>query len=283
VTFEDIRTDARFRVPNLHREHRIVSGISVVIPGQPLPYGILGACSTKPARFSDQDVNFLQALANIVATSIEHRKLEDDLLAVSSAEQRRIGHDLHDGLGQQLAGIKFVAELAAKKMSPKVEISKEMKQISTAIREAILQTRMLARGLSPVDVESGGLMAALKELAENTERLFRISCRFECPQPILIHDNTVATHLYRLAQEAIQNAVRHGHATRVKVLLAKSGATTTLSIQDNGRGISTGAKVPQGMGLRIMQYRARSIDGKLTVKPAPLKGTKVVCTFKNSL
>jgi two-component system CheB/CheR fusion protein len=283
VIVEDIRTDTRFRDPPLRREHGIVSGIRVVIPGQPLPYGILGACSTKPTRFSGEDVNFLQALANIVATSIEHRKLEKDLLAASSAEQRRIGHDLHDGLGQQLAGIKFVAELAARKMPPNVAIKKEMKQITKAIHEAILQTRLLARGLSPVDVESGGLMAAFKELAENTERLFHIACQFECPQSILIHDNTVATQLYRVAQEAILNAVKHGHATRVKVSLAKSGALTTLTILDNGRGISAEAQVHQGMGLRIMHYRARTIGAKLTVKPAPKKGTKVVCAFKDSL
>jgi signal transduction histidine kinase len=283
VTFEDIRTDARFRASWLHQEHGIVSGITVVIPGQPVPFGILGACATKPTRFSGEDVNFLQALANIVATSIEHRKLEADLLEVSGAEQRRMGHDLHDGLGQQLAGIKFIAELAAKKMSPKVDIKKEMKQITEAIHEAILQTRMLARGLSPVDVESGGLMAALKELTEITERIFRIACRFECPQPILVYDNTVATHLYRVAQEAIQNAVKHGHPTRVKVSLAKSGANTTLTILDNGLGIGAGIKVPQGMGLRIMHYRARTIGGILTVQPAPRKGTKVVCTFKNTL
>jgi chemotaxis methyl-accepting protein methylase/signal transduction histidine kinase len=283
VVVEDSRTDPRFRVSRLHREHEIRSGISVVIPGQPQPFGILAACSIKPTRFSDEDVNFLQALANIVATSIEHRKLEGDLLTVSSTEQRRIGHDLHDGLGQQLAGIKFVAELAAQKMPPKLEIKREMKLITRAIHEAILQTRMLARGLSPVDVESSGLMAALKELAENTERLFRISCWFECPQSILIHDNTVATQLYRIAQEAIQNAVKHGRATRVKISLTRSGMTTTLTILDNGLGISTGMPIHHGMGLRIMHYRARTIGGKLTVKPAPKKGTKVVCTFKESL
>ena len=133
-----------------------------------------------------------------------------------------------------------------------------------------------------MDVEANGLMAALKELTENTERLFRLSCRFECPEPILIHDNTAATHLYRLAQEAIQNAVKHGHATRVKVSLARSGASTTLTILDNGLGISTEAQAHQGMGMRIMHYRARTIGAKLTVKPAPKKGTKVVCAFKNT-
>ena len=282
VIVENIRTDSRFRASRLQQEHGIVSGVSVVIPGQPLPFGILGASSTKPTRFSSEDVNFLQALANIVATSIEHRTLEEDLLAVSNSEQRRIGHDLHDGLGQQLAGIKFVAELAARKMSPKVDIKKEMKQITKAIHEAIIQTRMLARGLSPVDVESNGLVAALKDLTENTEKLFRISCQFECPEEILIHDNTVATHLYRVVQEAIQNAVKHGHATRVKVSLVRSGAVTTLTVLDNGLGISTGAQIPHGMGLRIMHYRARTIGGKLSVKPMPKKGTKVVCTFKNN-
>ena len=283
VVVADLRSDSRFHASKVHSDHHIVSEIIVPIPGQPLPFGVLAACSTKRMMFSAEDANFLQALANIVATSIEHRKLEEDLLDVSNAEQRRIGHDLHDGLGQQLAGIKFVTELAARKMSPEVDIKKEMKQISRAIHEAILQTRMLARGLSPVDVESSGLMIALKDLAENTEKLFRISCPFECRQPILVHDNTVATHLYRIAQEAIQNAVKHGHPTRIILSLARSGSLTTLSIIDNGLGISTGTQMPQGMGLRIMEYRARTIDGKLTLSPRPRKGTKVVCTFKNGL
>jgi signal transduction histidine kinase len=282
VVFENIRTDSRFRFPKLHQEYGIVSGIRVVIPGHPLPVGILGASAMKPMRFTSEDVNFLQALANIVGTSIEHHKLEEDLLSVSSAEQSRIGHDLHDGLGQQLAGIKFIAELAAKKMSPTVDIKKEMKQIARAIHEAIHLTRMLARGLSPVDLQSNGLMAALRGLTENTEQLFRISCKFECPEPILVHDNTIATHVYRVAQEAIQNAVKHGHSTRVKVSLTQSEDTITLTILDNGLGISAGTKVPQGMGLRIMHYRARTIGGKLTVKPASRKGTKVACTFKNN-
>jgi two-component system CheB/CheR fusion protein len=282
VVFEDIRTDTRFHVPRTHQEHGIVSGVNVVIPGNPVPFGVLGAYSTKPSRFSSEDVNFLQALANIVATAIEHHKLEEDLLAISSAEQRRIGHDLHDGLGQQLAGIKFMAELAAKRMSPTVNINKEMKEIAKAIREAILQTRMLARGLSPVDVEPSGLMAALEDLVDSTRKLFRISCRLECPEPILVHNNTVATQLFRIVQEAIQNAVKHGRATRVIVSLAKSGATITLTILDNGSGISTAPKFAHGMGLRIMHYRARAIGGKLTIKSAPRKGTKVVCIFKNN-
>ena len=160
---------------------------------------------------------------------------------------------------------------------------KEMKEIAKAIREAILHTRMLARGLSPVDVEPSGLMAALEDLVDSTKKLFRVSCRLECPQPILVHDNTVATQLYRIVQEAIQNAVKHGRPTRVKVSLAKSGATITLTILDNGSGISTGTKFVHGMGLRIMHYRARAIGGNLTVKPAPRKGTKVECIFKSTL
>lgn len=277
VIVEDSRSDTRFRGTVLHHEHNLVSEVCVVISGRPLPYGVLAVCSPKPDRFNGGDVSFLQALANIVATSIEHRRLESDLLEVSSAEQRRIGQDIHDGLGQQLAGIKFVAELAARNMSPKVGIKKEMGQITKAIHEAILQSRRLARGLSPVDVESNGLMAALKELTENTAKLFRIDCEFHCQPPALIHDNASATHLYRIAQEAIQNAVKHGRATRVRVALTKA----SLTILDNGLGVSTGPQISQGMGLRIMHYRARTIGGSLTVKPAPKRGTKVICTFKN--
>ncbi len=280
VIIEDVHRDRRFRVSKWQREHHIVSGIHVVIPGHPIPFGILGACSAKPGHFSSEDVSFLQALANIVASAIERRKQEEDLLAVSSAEQQRIGRDLHDGLGQQLAGIKFVAELAARKVSPKVSIQKELEQITRAIHQAILQTRMLARGLSPVEMEPGGLITGLRELTENAENLFRITCRFQCPNSIQIRDNAVANHLYRLVQEAIQNAVKHGHASYVKVSLSKSGSSIVLTVADNGVGLPPGAKNSGGMGLRIMHYRARTIGGKLTVVPGPKKGTKVLCTFK---
>src|SRR5262249_38330121 len=107
-------------------------------------------------------------------------------------------------------------------------------KIANYVREAISQTRMLARGLSPVSIESNGLMSALQELTETVSKLFQIDCRFECPEPILVRDNVVATHLYRIAQEAINNAIKHGKAKKVTVALRQGPRSAQLIISDTG-------------------------------------------------
>ncbi len=280
VIVEDFRTETRFDGSPLHHAHDIVSGISVVIPGERRPYGVLGACSTKEARFSREDASFLLSVANILAVSLARRQLETDLLAVSSTEQRRLGQDLHDGLAQQLAGVKFLTELAAKKPITSPTMKKDILAIADAIHEAILQTRMLARGLSPVDVEPSGLMAALRELVENTRKLFHVACTFRCTGPVLVQDGSMASHLYRVVQEAIQNAIKHGKASRITVTLSKKGPRAVLTVKDNGRGMPAKAGETSGMGLRIMNYRVRTIGGTLTVSPVVGGGTKVVCVFK---
>jgi two-component system, chemotaxis family, CheB/CheR fusion protein len=212
--------------------------------------------------------------------SEEIRYLEEALLAISDREQQRVGHDLHDGICQQLAGIQFVSELVAQKLPSGSETKAEVSKIAAGIRQAILDTRQLARGLSPVAIESDGLMAALDELASNSERLFHVACRFECLQPILITDKAVATHLYRIAQEAIRNAVVHGRAKHVAITMATADGNTHLTIADDGTGFAPDSNRSGGMGLRIMNYRAEMIGGRLSVGPANGKGTRVVCTFK---
>jgi signal transduction histidine kinase len=153
------------------------------------------------------------------------------------------------------------------------------------VREAISQTRFLARGLSPVVVESEGLMSALQELADYTERMFRVACGFVCENPVLVHDHAAATHLYRIAQEAISNAIRHGKARRIEIHLKASEKRITLLVKDHGIGLppaaspaSNRAPAPRGLGLRIMQYRAGIIGGSLAIQHDPDGGTSVVCS-----
>src|SRR5206468_4252280 len=137
------------------------------------------------------------------------------------------------------------------------------------VREAILQTRLVARGLSPVVLESEGLMSALQELADYTERMFRVACHFQCQAPVLVDDHAIATHLYRIAQEAISNAIRHGRASRLRICLEESNQQITLEIRDNGAGLPKDLTRAKGMGLRIMGYRATMVGGTLTVQNAP--------------
>lgn len=142
-------------------------------------------------------------------------------------------------------------------------------------REAISQTRMLARGLSPVSMEAEVLMSALQQLASSVSKLFKIDCRFECGEPVRMQHNAVATHLFRIAQEAINNALKHGKAKEFKVRLRK--------VMDNDHGLPRGSIQNGGMGLQIMKYRAKMIDGLLEIQPGADRGTVVTCTLKAHL
>ncbi|MCI0744842.1 MAG: PAS domain S-box protein [Verrucomicrobia subdivision 3 bacterium] len=214
----------------------------------------------------------------------ERKRLEQEILEISNREQRRIGQDLHDGLCQELAGIELLAQVLEQDLqkSSKRDAA-QAGRIAEHVRRAIAHTRMLARGLSPVELEAHGLMSALHELARHTEELFDISCRFQCPAPVLVRDNDVATHVYRIAQEAINNVIKHGRATRVTISLTAKGASATLRIADNGRGFQNPEPGHTGMGLRIMKYRSNVIGGTLAVEPVNGGGTSVACIFQPGL
>jgi len=210
----------------------------------------------------------------------ERRHLEMEVLEISGREQQRIGQDLHDGLCQVLAGIEVLTEVLRKRMAnSSASDASALSTISGYLKEAIRQARMLARGLSPVEIDAHGLMSALQELAETTRELFKVRCDFECPQPVLIEDNAKATHLYRISQEAISNAIKHGRSKHIIISLASEGDTTRLEIVDDGSGFSSNSNSSNGMGLRTMRYRASTIGADLKIAPGPGKGTSVVCTL----
>jgi PAS domain S-box-containing protein len=211
----------------------------------------------------------------------ERKELENALLEISDREQRRIGQDLHDGLGQHLAGIELMGQvleqnLAAKRLKAEAAHAGEL---ARHVRDAIGQTRSLARGLVPVVLESEGLMSALKDLAENTEKIFNITCRFECRKSVLVHDPNVATQLYRIAQEAVSNAIKHGKAKKIRIVLQNTRDQIRLLVRDDGAGIPKQLLNKSGMGLRIMQYRAGTMGATLTVERDPAGGTSVVCSL----
>lgn len=212
----------------------------------------------------------------------DRRRLEREILQISELEQRRIGQDLHDGLCQHLAATELRAEILEQKLEKKSKAAAaQVADIARQVREAISQTRLLARGLSPVVVESEGLMSALEELAAYTERMFRIRCEFQCPSPVLIHDHAAATHLYRVAQEAVSNAIRHGKAKCIVISLRRVGDRAELRVKDNGKGLPQDASKAKGMGLRIMRYRAAMINGSLTVQSDPDGGASVICSLQS--
>jgi signal transduction histidine kinase len=237
---EDLGTETRFGSSSLLLDHRVVSAVMVVIPGRGKPYGLLGAYTTERWKFTNDDVHFVQSVANVVAAVIDRRQLEEELLAISGREQRRIGQDLHDGLCQQLVGIEFRNSVLVQQLAKQEEAKTEAMRIGELIRDLTRQARLLAKGLSPVQLDATGLMSALQELTSNASKLFNVSCRFECPQSVLVGDNAVATHLHRIVQEAISNAVKHGQARSIIVRLSGSADQITLSIWNSGAEFSVG-------------------------------------------
>lgn len=145
------------------------------------------------------------------------------------------------------------------------------------MNEAISKTRELSRGLLPVESDAQGLMSALEQWAGEVENLYGITCRLTCNAPILIHDESVATHAYRIAQEAVNNAIKHGHATRIDLKLEKADGGITMRIADNGVGLPPDAARRGGLGMRIMNYRAKMVGGTLHVERRPEGGTIVSC------
>lgn len=210
----------------------------------------------------------------------ERKRLEKTVLEISEREQRRIGQDLHDGLGQHLTGIAFMAKVQeqklAEKQSPEAADAAKIVQL---VNDAILKARELARGLLPVVSDAHGLMSALRLYAAEIEDLFGICCRFQCEEVVLIHDAPMATHLYHIAQEAVNNAIKHGHATNILIRLFSGEHEGTLIIKDDGTGFEKRDTPHSGVGLHIMSYRAGMIGGNLDIRREQPHGTSVTCRF----
>ncbi|WP_153559010.1 PAS domain S-box protein [Roseimaritima sediminicola] len=210
----------------------------------------------------------------------QRRELEKQILDVSGEEARRIGNDLHDGVGQELTGLVMVADTLVTALERRglaeVEIAEKMR---TAVQRCLGEIRTMARGMNPVSVDTQGLMSALAEMARRLKNLYGVDCVFECSQPVLLPNNQVATHLYRIAQEATTNAVKHGRSSRIRIELSCEDHHATLRITDNGIGIAEDNKKKQGMGLQIMKYRAGLIEADLQIQEAASGGTDVRCTL----
>jgi len=211
--------------------------------------------------------------------SDERRRLETEIVRISEREQRRIAEDLHDGLGQQLAGISCLTNVLkgnlADQASPEAETAAK---IARLLAVAVAQTRSLAQGLYPVAQEPHGLMSALEGLATNVAGLFNASCRFVCRQPVLIGDNVTATHLYRIAQEAVTNALKHGRARRIKIELSATPTRIMLLVRNDGDSFRITRGPQKGLGLRIMHHRAELIGGTLAFRRMGQRGTEMLCS-----
>jgi signal transduction histidine kinase len=210
--------------------------------------------------------------------------LEREILEVANKEQQRLGHDLHDGVCQQLAAIAYRAHILARRLKAQGgDDSSEAQDISKLVNESLVQTRAVARGLFPVRLEADGLVSALEEFATSTNSLFQIKCVFSHTGNIPELDNTLAMHIYYIAQEAVINAVKHGRANQVLLHLGQTDAGILLTIQDDGIGFRLADCERMGMGIGIMRYRAKVIGATLELSSETGQGSKITCKIRPAL
>ena len=236
--------------------------------------------ATRTASLLSSTESLLLSATALRKATDERRRLEAEIIEISEAERQRIGHDLHDDLGQQLAGLSWLSSVLEQKLqaqsSPETGSAA---RIAELLGNALNLTRSLARGLQPVPAESGGLMAALSGMAARSAELFKVGCRFTCRKPVHFQNPKAATHLYRIAQEAVTNAVKHGQAKQIRITLSASRGKLLLTVADDGDGWKKPDPAHDGLGVRIMRYRAETLGGSLAFHKTPGGGTRVACTI----
>ncbi|MCP4469359.1 MAG: PAS domain S-box protein [Gammaproteobacteria bacterium] len=232
-----------------------------------------------PVYLSIGDIKTSHArlFAGVILDMSEQRQLQREILEIPVSEQRRIGQELHDGLGQQLTGLGLLAtSLLNKASKPEHDLAA---RLANGLQEAISQVRALSRGLMPVDINAEGFANALENLAGEIRSHSNIPVLLTLNRRIHVLDNTSAMHLYRIAQEALNNAVKHAHASQIQISLGLEGKRGCLSIRDNGRGFDGSPQKSLGLGLRIMQHRCALIDAEFEIKSSHVEGTEVKCYF----
>ena len=246
-------------------------------------WGVLEFFATSSTMPSDDLLQLMTHVCVQLGRVIERHQLQQELVDAVWNQHRRFGQELHDTLGQELTGIRMMAEtLRFKLQSKSLPEAQAAAELTQYIREAQDHARQLSKGLLPVDIFREGLTAALEDLADHTtKQAAGLECVFACDQTIEINGNDTATHLFRIAQEAVNNAIKHSQAKCIEVSLNKRAPWLVLEIHDDGIGFGeTDETKCRGMGLRIMRYRANAIGGTLTIERGKDRGTKVRCTVE---
>ena len=215
--------------------------------------------------------------AGLIMDLSTQQTLQREILAIPAREQQRIGEELHDGLGQQLTGLSMLAQSLLNKASkPEHELAC---QLASGLHEALTQVRALSRGLMPVQIYADGFMMSLQEITENIEQQSQISIKLQIDNVVLLFDDSTATHLYRIVQESLNNAIKHADASQINVSLKIEQDHGVLEIIDNGIGIPLNLEGSSGLGLNIMRHRCGLFDGEISINPDGNPGTRVCCRF----
>ena len=213
----------------------------------------------------------------------EQLRLEREVLNITEQERQRIGHDLHDSLGQRLTAASMAANALLQSVqdtAPALRTHGEL--VAGQLREAILEVRALSHGLAPVAMNAEGLMTALTEMASSVSRSGQVRCVLDCPEPVAVDKVEVGTQVFRIAQEAVNNALKHASPSEIRIGLEQRDDHLLLEVEDDGTGMDESAPSPDGLGMRVMRYRARLIGGALETKASPAGGTLVRCLVPTS-
>jgi two-component system sensor kinase FixL len=277
------------RTSSLHGdklEHRLFSKASPMDGKTHELRGIRASGKKFPVEVSLLTWSFANKVffTTIIRDMTERKRLQKEILDISGREQQRIGQDLHDGLCQHLTAITLLTEVLGKKLVDEMrpEAAADAAEIAKLVTQAIVHTKSLVKGLVPVEIEAQGLMGALQEMAAHANRLPHISCRMKIGKPVLVKNDAMAVHLYRIAQEAVGNALQHAHAKHITISLLQSDGFITLTITDDGIGIPRIASNHVGLGLSIMHSRADTMNGSLRIKRGLHGGTVIVCSVAST-
>lgn len=259
--------------------------------------------STFPVELAVSRVDHLKLFTGIIRDISRRKQLEWETLSVAANEQRRIGQELHDGTGQELTGLGLFAGVLVDQLGqlPQAEGNNSesfrieqadldrLRQTAARLAEGINQTyrnvKKLSHGIMPVEIEREGLHSALQELAAATDAQHSLSCRCDCDEPVIVEDSKAALQLFRIAQEAVNNAVRHSQASEIRLRLRKDDREIILEVSDNGVGFDEarinrpGLRAKGGLGLSIMGHRAQMIDGRIRVISSEGSGTTIRCVI----
>jgi len=222
-------------------------------------------------------------LFSIIHDISERKRLEKQILDIGEAERQRIGQDLHDSLGGMLTGVALLSKALAQRLAATANTEAAVaEEVVRCLNESISQTRAIARGLFPAEIKQVGLAAVLAEFATETSARSGVSCCFRADKRALIRDASVARHVFRIVQEAVNNAIRHSEASHITIRLARTSGQIRLEIRDNGKGLPDRQAIGSGLGLRTMKYRADLIGAHFALKSANGRGTVVSCLLPAS-
>jgi len=236
--------------------------------------------SSYEGPFLAEERRLLNALAEQLARIAERIRAEKEISEIGTREQQRIGRELHDGLGQELTGLGYLAETLFCDLQDRGAAEAETaNRLARGIEHAMDQTRAIARGLVSVEINAQGLMFALEQLVSSTEQHCGVTCRLLCSEAVPIEDTATAMQLFRIVQEAVNNAAKHARAKQIDVELKTDENQIMLQVRDDGVGIPDDLEQTTGMGLRIMRHRAGVIGATLNVGPADGGGTLVTCSL----